>query len=619
MKIALVTISKSRMSREIDYHINTTKAFVEERSGGRFRADIVELALTDDVATAAALVVNGNYQVVLFRLLHWNIDYFRRTVAQIGDTKSLIGVWGHDSFAHPDDYLKGAVRFVIQDEPELPLYEVAALTADGSSPAQAADIIFRDDKQKTYIYSARRVLDPIDMLPSPYLAGLIPVDQTTSVHWETSRGCLFRCDFCVEFSHLSNVRHHSFKYLEAELTLFRDHGVRHLVLGAPLFNLSHQHFTKILAMIDEYLPGARIEMQVRPDLLSREEMDALASMNVLLHFNVPTFKGKVLENLVTSLNIEKTLQNIRYINNYPYLPFTLDIIAGLPKTTYQDFLDDLEQAFYLWPVNITAYRLSLYPGTRVYNRIREFDLRIGHEYPWHIVESPHFSKRDVEKMVEIADGVDLLYNRGRMVSIFTMLSASLDLKCTELVERWNKYLRKGTAAQDEELDFDPLFDRIRDFFAQLYEKQQKKKIWPLAEDLLAHNRLYTTALMTESEDRLTFPYQIEAMNDAAVVGMNPSAFIHRFTYNIEDVIDAGYIDLRRFAADEEKEHLFGLIYRIDGGVFTRSVTEEEGALFSHLAEHGETTLGKLRRKFPECDVMDMVAHWCGEGALYLNA
>ncbi len=619
MRIALVTISKSRVSRDIDYHITTTKAFVEERSGGRFRADIVELALTDDAATAAAMLVNGNYGVILFSLLHWNVDYFRRTVAQIGDTKSIIGVWGHDSFAHPDDYLKGPVRFVIQDEPELPLYEVASLTAEGSSPAQASDIIYRDDSQKTYLYSARRVLDPIDLIPSPYTTGLIPIDEGTAVYWEPSRGCLFRCDHCVEFSHLSNVRYHSFRYLETELEHFSDRGVRHIVIGAPLLNLSHQHFTKILGMLDQYLPGALIEMQVRPDILTREEIDQLSGMNVLLHFSIPTFKTKVLENLVTSINIEKALQNIRYINNYPDLPFTLDIMAGLPKTSYQDFLDDLEQAFYLWPVRINLYRLSLYPGTRVYNRIREFDLRIEHEYPWHIVESPQFSKRDIEKIDEIADGVEMLYNRGRTVSVFTMLAASLDLKCAEVIERWNKYLRKGGPAVTEEADFETLFDRMHTFFAQLYEKQQKKKVWPLADDLLMHNRLYTTALMTAADDRLTFPYQVDAMNDATVVGMNPSALIRRFTYNIEDVIDAGYIDLRRFGSDEDKEHLYGLLYRLEGGVFTRTVTEEEGALFVHLSEHGETTLGKLRKKFPHVDVMDMVAHWCGEGALYLNA
>ncbi|HOW50951.1 MAG TPA: radical SAM protein [bacterium] len=617
MRIALVAISKNRVSRDIDYHILTAKAFVEERSNGRFRADILELAMTDDLATGTAMLVNGDYDVILFHLVHWNIDHFRRTVAQLGEPRALIGVWGHDSFAHPDDYLKGPVRFVIQDEPELPLFEIASLVAEGSSPAQASDIILRDDAQKSYLYSARRVLDPLDLIPSPYLAGLIEVDENTSVYWETSRGCLFRCDFCVEFSHLSNVRYHSFGYLEKELALFRDRGVRHIVIGAPLFNLSHQHFTKILAMLNEYLPGARIEMQVRPDILTREEIDILAQMNVLLHFGIPTFKTKVLEQMATSINVEKALQNIRYINNYPDLPFTIDIMAGLPKTSYQDFLDDLEQTFYLWPVRIDVYRLSLYPGTRSYNRIREFELRIDHEYPWHIVESPQFSKRDIEKIDEIAEGVEMLYDRGRMVSVFTMMADSLGLKCAEVIERWNKHLRKGEFDITEDTDFDTLFARMTAFFSQLYEKQQKKKIWPLAEDLLSHNRLYTMSLMTVEDDRLTFPYQLDSMNDASIVGMNRSAFVKRFTYNIEDVIDAGYIDLRRFAAEEDKENLYGLIYRLEGGAFTRSVTDEEGRLFLWLAEHGETTLGKLRKKFPDYDVMDMVAHWCSEGALYL--
>lgn len=617
MNIAIVSFSPGSDSRHIDYHVHTAKAFVEERSGGRFKVDIVEVALTDRARSAAGLLSGGRYEVVLFHIAHWSVDYFREVAAALLDPKVLVGVWGHDSFSHPGDYLKGTVRFIIQDEPELPLYEVAALTAEGRSPAEASDIIFRDDQQKTYRYSERRVLSPLDLIPSPYLTGLIEVDGGTSVYWEVARGCLFRCDFCVEFSHLSPVRYHGFRYLEEELRLFRDRGVAHLIVGAPIFNLNGQHFRKILAMIGEFLPDARIEMQVRPDLLSREEMDLLAGMNVLLRFGIPTFKPKALENLVTSLNIEKAVQNIRYINNYPDLPFTIDLMGGLPRTTYQDLLADLEKTFSLAPVRIDLYRLSLYPGTRIYNRVREFELSMAHAYPWHVTATPQFVKRDIARIDELAEGVELLYNRGRMVSVFTMLASGLGLSGTEVVERWGKYLRKSGATVTPESDFDDLFGHLRAFFASLYDKMQKKKLWPLAEDLLMHNRLYTMSLMTPDEDRITFPYQIEAMTTDTVVGVNRSVFVHRFNYNIEDVVDAGYIDLKRFASEEDKEHLYGLIYRLEGGVFARSVSDGEGALLAHLMERGETTVGKLRRRFSKLDVEGIVSNWCEEGALYL--
>jgi len=413
------------------------------------------------------------------------------------------------------------------------------------------------------------------------------------------------------------VRHHSFKYLEAELAFFRERGVRHLVIGAPVFNLSHQHFAKVLDMIEEHLPGALVEMQVRPDILSREETNRLAAMRVLLHIGIPSFNPKTLEQAVTSINVEKALQNIRHMNNYPDLPFTIDLVGGMPRTTYRDLLKDVEQAFLLWPVRLNLYRLSLYPGTRAYNRIREHDLKVEHEYPWRVTESPIFPRRDLQKIDDLADGIETLYNRGRLVSIFAMLATGAGLSCAEIVARWNRYRAKSGLPVAEESDFETLSGHIRSFFADLFEKQQKKKLWPLADDLLAHNRLYTRSLMEPEEDIITLPYQLGEIDDKTAVGMNRSVFVHRFSYNIEDVVDAGYIDLRRYVAEEYRESLYGIVYRIEGGVFTRTISEEEGALLSFLAANGETAIGKLRRRFRGVAVADIVAGWCEAGALYL--
>jgi len=618
VKVAVVTILQGETAQTNDYHVHSTKAFVEERSGGRFSIDILKVVMSDEPAILASRIISGGYRVVLFQILYWNVSYFRRVVALLEKSDCLIGVWGHDSFAYPESYLKGPVRFIVPDEPELPLYEITALLEEGGDIGCAADIIFRDDAAKTYRYGTHRVIEPLDLIPSPYRTGLIKVNEQTSVFWEVSRGCLFRCDFCVDFSHLSPVRHHSFNYLKDELALFRQQGVRHLIIGAPIFNLNRQYFMKVLDLIEEYLPGALIEMQVRPDLLAREEIRRLAEMNVLLHIGIPSFNPKVLEQLTTSLNREKLIQNIRYLNSYPSLPFTIDIIGGLPRVTYDQTIRDIEQSLLLWPVRLNLYRLSLYPGTKIYNRIREYGLKVEHAYPWRIIESPTFSRRELLKIDEIAEGIETLYNQGRLVSIFSMLANALALSPVEIVERWNRYRTKEGLPLEAHEKFELLYKHIHTFFKQTFEKLQKKKLWPLAEDLLEQNRMYTQSLLTPEEDRITLPYHIETMNDKTVVGINRSALLHRFSYNIEDVVDAGYIDLRRYVSEEEKESLYGIVYRLEGGVFTRTISEEEGMIFSFLITHGETPLGKLSRRFPSVNVPSIVATWCDAGVLYLT-
>jgi len=623
MRIAVVNTSRSRVQKNFEYYIYTIKSFVEYRSNDNFNVDIINIFMSDDSSTSAQLIDNNRYDVVLFRLLFWNIDYVYSVIEKLKDPIAVTGVWGHDSYMYPEEYFKHRVKFIMHDEPELSLYEVAALVNEKElDSSKASGVILKNELEKTLVYGSNRVLENIDFIPSPYTNGLIEIDKETSVYWEISRGCLFRCDFCVEFSHMGKVRYHSFNYLEDELKFFKKTGISHIILGSPLFNLSHQHVKKILGMIAKYLPEAKIELQVRPDILSREEIDMLSDMNVYLNFGIQTFNKKVLENIMTSLNIESALATIRYINNYPGLPFGLDIIAGLPKIDFQDFLEDVEQAFQLWPINLNVYRLSLYPGTRIFNRIRELEYNVETAYPYRIVQSKGFSKRELEKSDEIAEGINTLYNKGRLVSIFTIICKTLGLKTYDVIEKWNKWSRKNeikNVEEEEDIDFEVLFTNIVDFFTYMFERYQKRKLWPLVNDLLYHNAYYTSSLMTEAEDHITYPYQLDELKDSSVIGINKSVFIKRFSYDIEDLVNAGYIDVKDYIAEADKENLYGVIYRLDGGVFTSTISDVEGELFIYLQEHGEITYKELAEMHSDYEMLDVVSGWCDEGVLYMKS
>lgn len=622
MKVAVVNINRSRINRSQEYYLYTIKTFLDERAGGQIETELIDIYMTDDIDTPVNLLKNMNLDIMLFRMHYWNASYVEKLGGMLRDTRTMKGLWGHDSFSHPEDYLKGSFDFILQDEPELSLYEIAALKKDGKELSKAAGVVYKDAVRKTYVYGENRVLPELDLIPSPYVKGMVELNERTTVFWEISRGCLFRCDFCVEFSHNNKLRYHSFNYLEKELKVFALKGVSHIVLGCTIFNLSHQHFQKILDMLDMYLPDAFVEIQLRPDIFTRQEIEDIAGRNLFLNFGIQTANQKVHENLMTSFNVEKAFSNIRYMANYPDISFGIDLIAGLPKMTFDDFLEDLETVFYLLPVSINVYRLSMYPGTRIYNRMREFDYQVEHSYPFLAVSNPQFSKREFEKAGEIGDGIDLLYNKGRLVSVITMLSKGLDMPCHEIVSRWHKWLKKQDETflgmDPEMIEYHDLFKFIKDYFNYLFERFQRKKLWPLALDILNHNDFYTSSLMDPEPDVITYPYQLPGINDNTVIGMNKSAFIGKFSFNIEDVMDTGYIDMKKYCHEVEKETTYGLVYRMEGGVFTRTITDEEGRLFRFIRKKGHTTVAQMQNKFKNIDAVELVSYWCEENVLYIQ-
>ena len=359
MRIAVVNVNRSRIARNFEYHLFTIKGFIDERSHNIFETEIVDVFMTDNVATTVGLLENSGYDVILFRMIYWNAGYIMKLLEKYKRGKVMLGVWGHDTFSHPEEYLKKDFDFIIQDEPELSLFEIASFLSNGDDFSKVAGIVYKDDRKKSFVFGENRVINELDLIPSPYLNGLVEINSETEVFWEVGRGCLFRCDFCVDFSHSNNLRYHTFGYLEKELKLFAQRGIQGIVIGCPVFNLNHQYLEKLLDLTRQYLPDTYIEIQVRPDILTREEIETLTEMNVYLNFGIQTINQKVHENLMTSFNVENAVANIRYMNNFPLLSFGIDLIAGLPKMGFEDFLSDLEAVFNLWPVNVNVYRLSL--------------------------------------------------------------------------------------------------------------------------------------------------------------------------------------------------------------------------------------------------------------------
>ncbi|HQB10862.1 MAG TPA: hypothetical protein PLW37_13445, partial [bacterium] len=127
MKVAIVNVNRSRISRNTEYHLFTLKAFIDERAVSDIETEIINIYMTDDMATTANLLKNKNADIILFSVLYWNSAYILKLAESCRTLPAIKGLWGHDTFSHPEEYLKKDFDFIIQDEPELALYEMASL------------------------------------------------------------------------------------------------------------------------------------------------------------------------------------------------------------------------------------------------------------------------------------------------------------------------------------------------------------------------------------------------------------------------------------------------------------------------------------------------------------
>lgn len=100
----------------------------------------------------------------------------------------------------------------------------------------------------------------------------------------------------------------------------------------------------------------------RPDSITRAKLDTLAALGVTrISINPQTYKSETLVALGRAHTPEQIFEAYTLARNYDF-DINMDLIAGLPNETFDDFARSLEKTLTLRPENITVHTLSIKRG-----------------------------------------------------------------------------------------------------------------------------------------------------------------------------------------------------------------------------------------------------------------
>lgn len=204
----------------------------------------------------------------------------------------------------------------------------------------------------------------LDSLPSPYLTGLLDPAASGSIHWETQRGCQFRCSFCQhrQPGKESAVIKVDRARVYAEIDLFCAAKTPRISVLDPIFNRDKQWATDILDRFAERGFSGELSLQCRPEMIDPSFLDAAAKLDVTLEFglqsvvdaesravNRPNHLGKVEEILS-----EVQKRGIRH---------EVSLIYGLPRQTLTTFRQSIDWCLKRNVQTLRAFPLLLLRGT----------------------------------------------------------------------------------------------------------------------------------------------------------------------------------------------------------------------------------------------------------------
>ncbi len=405
----------------------------------------------------------------------------------------------------------GVFDYLIQGEGETVFIELLKKIESGV-PGAGADTAKAAKKHPKLIVGTT---EDCAKLSSPWLDGTIDPVTYNGVLWELSRGCPYACSYCFESKGERRVRKFPMERLEKEIELFARKKVPQIFVLDPTFNADRERALKLLKLMAKKLPDAHYQFEVRAECMDKSLAEAFTQLSCSLQIGLQSANPQVLKNINRSFDRKNFSRKVAILNDYG-LVFGFDLIYGLPGDTLPSFKDSIDYALSLYPNHLELFRLSVLPGTALYEDAVKFGLKFDAKPPYHVQCSPTFSQSDLLKAEHLAFACNVFYSAGRAVTWFLSLLHPLKIKPSQFFTDFAEWQRCNNCARNT--GFDPCtqphieIERMQLSFLQFkYEEKKLSYAVPAVRDVVRLNGALSRACGEGEETVLEVSYDPDAI------------------------------------------------------------------------------------------------------------
>ena len=257
---------------------------------------------------------------------------------------------------------------------------------------------------------------PLDQLALPYRFYTDEDIAHRLIYVEASRGCPFRCEFCLSALDQTAWPFPLEPFL-AELRTLHDRGVRHFKFVDRTFNLNSKACARIL---DFFLQRLDERLFLHFELIPDHLPEALKTRIVqfppgALQFEigVQTFNPAVQALISRKQNNRKTEENLRWLRQYTPSHLHADLIAGLPDEDIASFAAGFNRLIALDPHEIQVGILKRLRGAPISRHTSTFGCRYNPLPPYNLLCSALIDFATLRRLERFARFWDLIGNSGR--------------------------------------------------------------------------------------------------------------------------------------------------------------------------------------------------------------
>lgn len=263
---------------------------------------------------------------------------------------------------------------------------------------------------------------------------------------EASRGCPFRCEFCLSSLDIP-VRQADVDPFLSAMDCLLNKGARHLKFVDRTFNLNLTVSRQILEFcLKRHQPGMLFHFEMVPDRLPhalREIIQQFPAGALQFEVGIQTFNESVAARIDRRQNNDRATDNLRWLRQHTGVHIHADLIAGLPGESLDSFAAGFDRLVALAPHEIQLGILKRLRGTPIARHDETWSMVYNPAPPYEILSNSELNFETIQSLKRFARFWDLTANSGNFVESTALLLAS-DPSAFRAFHRWTSWVHART-------------------------------------------------------------------------------------------------------------------------------------------------------------------------------
>ena len=382
------------------------------------QATIYEFTIHERPIDIVEKLIAQSPKIIGFSVYIWNIEEITETVEIIKqiDPEIMIVLGGPEVSHLPD---KPAVvdiaDYVIKGPGEI------------SFKALCEQIL---NQQKPLNKVIEGISESLDKLQLPYESYSDEDISNRIIYVEASRGCPFKCEFCLSSLDKTSKPFELGKFLE-EMDKLYQRGARNFKFIDRTFNLKVSTSVAILEFfLERMTEGLYLHFEVIPDNLPEKLKQTLMRFpknSLQFEIGVQSFDPEIQTLISRKQDNKKTKENLVWLRQNTGAHIHADLIFGLPTDTLDNFGESFNQLVELKPQEIQLGILKRLRGAPINRHNDEYQMVYSKKPPYTVLKTKDIDFISMQRVKRFARYWDMIANSGRFkYTLPLILDGSID-------------------------------------------------------------------------------------------------------------------------------------------------------------------------------------------------